>query len=144
MTSVIICGDRRHTPFTPAHLEWLTVLRERLAIDEVIEGGAQYWDQDRQCWLGADYHARAWAKGCGIDARTFWANWERHGKAAGPLRNEQMCAYLVERRLWQKKHVSVIAFNGGGGTSDMVRRATQEGIQVYAWHIYEATQYGRI
>lgn len=50
------------------------------------------------------------------------ANWDRDGKAAGPIRNQQM---LVEG-----KPDLVIAFPGGRGTADMVRRAKAAGVEV--------------
>jgi hypothetical protein len=137
MTSVIICGGRRHERFTQAQLEWLIILKERLAITEVVEGGAQQWDGDAQAWLGADYHARLWAKNNGIDVRTFWANWDKHGKAAGPIRNGAMKDYLLYRQAQGGQSIAVIAFNGERGTGDMIQQATDAGIQVYAWHVYE-------
>jgi len=52
----------------------------------------------------------------------FLANWRTHGKAAGPIRNQQM---LDEGR----PHL-VVAFPGGTGTADMVRRAKAAGVPV--------------
>jgi hypothetical protein len=42
------------------------------------------------------------------------ADWEKHGKAAGPLRNEEMLIDYKPKR--------VIAFPGGKGTADMKHR----------------------
>lgn len=50
------------------------------------------------------------------------ANWDRDGKAAGPIRNQQM--------LDEGKPDLVIAFPGGKGTADMVRRAKLAGVEV--------------
>ena len=46
----------------------------------VIEGGAK----------GADAHAGSWAKTNGVKHEQYPANWGKHGKAAGPIRNKQM------------------------------------------------------
>ena len=46
--------------------------------------------------------------------------WEKHGKAAGPIRNQFM--------LEQEKPDLVIAFDGGRGTADMMRRSRRAGV----------------
>lgn len=71
----------------------------------MIEGGAN----------GADHFAKAWAEERGIPFRTFHANWRMYGRAAGAIRNAQMLA--------EGKPDLVVAFPGGPGTADMVRRA---------------------
>lgn len=50
---------------------------------EIVSGGAK----------GADRLGEEWAKLNGIPVRIFEANWERHGHAAGPIRNEEMAVY---------------------------------------------------
>src|SRR5690606_11824331 len=42
------------------------------------------------------------------------ADWQRHGRAAGPIRNQQMVDSGADL---------VIAFPGGRGTADLIRRA---------------------
>jgi hypothetical protein len=50
-------------------------------------------------------------------------DWKTHGKAGGPIRNQMM--------LDDYKPQVVIAFPGGSGTADMVRRAhATQGIDV--------------
>jgi hypothetical protein len=51
----------------------------------IVQGGA----------AGADALAVAWAKdyaGRDVTVETFAADWDKHGKAAGPIRNTQMAA----------------------------------------------------
>lgn len=98
----------------------------------IIEGGAR----------GADAIAVEWAKFTGVEYEQYLADWATHGKAAGPIRNQQM--------LDEGKPDVVIAFKDGfqrdidppagreiphifakGGTEDMVRRAKTAGIPVY-------------
>lgn len=74
------------------------------------------------CRTGADAHADEWARRCGLSVLRFPADWDRYGRAAGPVRNAQM---LVEG-----KPDLVLAFPGGRGTADMVRRAREAGVRV--------------
>lgn len=78
----------------------------------IIEGGAK----------GVDHVAFQWAIHRGYRGMTFYADWKKHGKAAGPIRNQQM--------IEQGKPDKVIAFPGGKGTEDMKRRARKAGIEV--------------
>lgn len=52
----------------------------------------------------------------------FPADWDRYGKRAGPIRNQQM--------LDEGKPDLVLAFPGGSGTLDMVTRARKAGVTV--------------
>ena len=65
--------------------------------------------------LGADQMAAAWANRHAIEVCAVPADWQAHGRAAGPIRNEEMLTKQRPRR--------VIAFPGGRGTADMVERA---------------------
>lgn len=57
----------------------------------------------------------------GFWVEDFPADWERNGRAAGPIRNRQML---------DGKPDLVIAFPGGKGTADMVAEAKRRGIAV--------------
>ncbi|MGN6147079.1 DUF2493 domain-containing protein [Rhizobium sp.] len=78
----------------------------------IIVGGA----------TGADTLAEEWADVWGVRKRVFMADWKKHGKAAGPIRNQKM--------LEDGKPDIVLAFGGGRGTADMIRRAQAAGIPV--------------
>ena len=71
---------------------------------------------------GADWMANSWAREYDIGVRAFPADWKRHGKAAGPMRNKQM--------LDEGMPDLVVAFPGGRGTADMVRQARAAGVRV--------------
>lgn len=71
---------------------------------------------------GADTLAERWAEVFGARKRVFPADWAAHGKAAGPIRNQQM--------LDVGRPDIVVAFPGGRGTADMVRRAKAAGVKV--------------
>jgi hypothetical protein len=51
------------------------------------------------------------------------AKWNQHGKAAGPIRNQRMLDVHPGIEL-------VVAFPGGSGTRDMVKRARHKGLEV--------------
>lgn len=107
----IICGGRG---FDDA--QQMNEVLKNEGVSFVIEGGAS----------GADALAWRWARkhlGKGSDhAMQFQARWDLHGRAAGPIRNQAM--------LDQGKPQVVIAFDGGRGTADMIRRAKRAGVPV--------------
>jgi len=79
----------------------------------LIHGGAS----------GADTLAGMWAKEWGLTVLVYLADWAKHGPKAGPIRNQDM--------LERGKPDLVIAFPGGRGTADMVRRAKAAGVPVH-------------
>lgn len=78
----------------------------------LIHGGAR----------GADTLAEDWAVVNWCTVEEYKADWKTHGKRAGPIRNRQM--------LDEGKPDIVVAFPGGKGTADMVRRAQKANIEV--------------
>jgi len=109
MTRVLVCGGR---DFHDAALVERTLNDIDPPISCIIEGGA----------AGADYLGRTWAKLRQRGVETYEAMWARDGKAAGPIRNQAM--------LINGKPDLVVAFPGGRGTADMVRRARAAGVEV--------------
>jgi hypothetical protein len=75
----------------------------------LIHGGAS----------GADRMAGEWAASRCIPVEAYPADWQKYGRAAGPIRNQRMI---------DRKPDMVVAFPGGRGTADMVRRVRQTGI----------------
>lgn len=74
------------------------------------------------CATGADVYADRWALEHGVYCVRFPADWERHGRSAGPRRNQRM--------LEEGRPDLVLAFEGGRGTADMVNRAKRAGVPV--------------
>lgn len=107
----IIAGGRAYS-LTEADRAWLDRIRERLPITVVLSGAARGADTD-----GAD-----WATSRGIPVETYPADWDRHGRAAGPLRNQEM----VDRA------DALVPFPGTSGTADVTRRAHAAGLLVVA------------
>lgn len=108
MTRVLVCGGRDYDDRD--HI-WNTLT----AIPDVtciIHG----------CATGADSEAMIVAEALGIKHAPFRADWQKYGRAAGPIRNRRM--------ITEGKPDLVVAFPGGRGTADMVRRARVAGIPV--------------
>lgn len=110
---VLVCGGRDYTDSDRIWSELDRVMREAPhdALT-IIEGGAR----------GTDQIAVAWCLDRSVPYDHFPANWAQEGKAAGPIRNQRM--------LEKGRPDLVLAFPGGRGTADMVRRATAAGVPV--------------
>lgn len=108
---LLVCGGR---DFRDTKLAYrvLDRLNRAHGIDVVIEGDAR----------GADRIAGYWARRNRIDNIKFRADWDTHGLAAGTIRNGQMLA--------EGKPDMVLAFPGGRGTADMIRRARAAGVPI--------------
>lgn len=110
---VLVCGGR---DFSDSSTVWgeLDTLRRSVPHDTmaVIQGGAS----------GADQIAREWCSARHVPYDNFAADWNTHGKAAGPIRNQRMIDV--------GKPDLVLAFAGGRGTADMVRRARAASVPV--------------
>lgn len=113
MTSfrVLVCGGRDYRNWEQLY-HVLSYLAVEYGFTEVIHGAAR----------GADTMADQWASMTGLPARAFPANWALYRNAAGAKRNQQM--------LDEGKPDLVVAFPGGDGTADMVRRARAANIRV--------------
>lgn len=109
---VLVCGGRDYKDIETANFV-LDALHKEHKFTLLIQGGAK----------GADLFARAWARSRGVKFETEDANWEKHGNAAGPIRNELMLTMYSPNL--------VVAFPGGPGTEDMVRKSKAHGVDVY-------------
>lgn len=72
---------------------------------------------------GADRWGERWAKSRGVPFKPYPADWDRYGKAAGPIRNSLMLA--------EGQPDGVTAFPGHEGTADMVAKARRAGLPVW-------------
>jgi hypothetical protein len=114
MMRVLVCGGRNYSNYLSFAREMRYFDQQHGPFDTVIHGGAK----------GADWMAHLWANSP-MGARkevVFPADWDVHGRAAGPIRNRQM--------IEEGRPDLVIAFPGGRGTADMVRQAKAAGIPV--------------
>lgn len=118
--TILVCGGRDYADDEMIDL----VLRQFYWADggTIVQGGAKTVDPQTGETLGADYLAWCWALDHGVKTKTYLAKWRELGRAAGPIRNQQM--------LDEGKPDLVVAFPGGRGTADMVRRARAAGVPV--------------
>lgn len=100
MKRVLVTGGRNYADANRVTRE-LDLLHNHFGIAVVIHGAA----------LGADRLAARWANLRDVPEIACPADWPKHGRAAGPIRNAAM-----------------LAFPGGRGTEDMCRRALAAGI----------------
>ena len=71
----------------------------------IVSGGA----------AGADKLAERWAKDNGVPLKVFYPSWKRYGKAAGPIRNQEIvdnCDFVIA--FWDGK---------SRGTMDTLKKA---------------------
>lgn len=129
---LIVCGGRS---FADKDFVWNTLRRVhgKRRIDLLIEGG-QAMRHPEKGVIGADSLAWGWAVAWGVPVQTFHADWKGLGKAAGPIRNQQM--------LDEGQANGCLAFPGGDGTLDMLGRAHKAGITIMTpgWNWSPATR----
>lgn len=113
---VAVTGGRH---YNDAATLWF-VLDKLIGVRVLMEGAS---DDVTGPYVGADYWAHQWALARGIETIRFHANWKAYGRAAGPLRNRQMCD--------SGNPGLVVAFPGGRGTANMIALASARGIPVY-------------
>lgn len=84
--------------------------------DEIVSGTAK----------GADTLGERYAKEYDVPLHKFPAEWDKYGRAAGPIRNKQMAVY-------SEKLVAFLALEGSKGTKNMIETALRMGLEV---HVY--------
>lgn len=115
---IIVCGSRNYT----ATARVRAVLAEYLLDDPtIVHGNCGKWDWEARQWVGADRIADEVAIDLGLDTEAHPADWDKYGRAAGPIRNRYMGALGAEL---------CIAFGDGRGTQHMVDTAERRGIPV--------------
>lgn len=72
---------------------------------------------------GVDAMARKSGEALGWSVEVFNADWDEHGRAAGPIRNKRM--------IEEGRPDICIAFPGGRGTQNCMEQAEQAGIPVH-------------
>lgn len=80
---VIVAGSRDGVNQSYVHAVLTEALSEVIPELEIVSGTAR----------GADTYGEAWAYAANVDVTQFPADWEKHGKRAGFLRNAEMARY---------------------------------------------------
>lgn len=111
---VLVCGGRNFHDVDVVFSALDAVLKScKHDCMTIIQGGA----------TGADQLARSWCSYRSVPYDNYPAEWKKHGgKVAGPIRNQRM--------IDEGKPDIVLAFPGGRGTADMMRRARVAKIKV--------------
>jgi len=91
----------------------------------LLQGGAK----------GADFLCKAWAKYNDMDHEEEPADWNAHGRKAGPLRNQKM----LDRGL-----DFLVAFPGDDGTKDMISICHRAGKYIWRPHLAQEFRYRRM
>jgi hypothetical protein len=104
---IIVTGGRHYRNFNK-----VTKVLDELKPTLIIQGGA----------TGADSLALTYAIDRKIESKTYPADWTKHGRAAGPIRNREM--------LQENLDATVVAFEGGNGTRNCIKTAQLLGMQV--------------
>jgi hypothetical protein len=111
---ILFCGDRNWSNY-----KVICDVMADLEPDLVIEGEAK----------GADLLASDAAEYFGIPVLRFPANWDKYGRAAGPIRNTRM--------LKEGMPDLVVAFHddiqNSKGTLNMVNQALKQGLKVMVY-----------
>lgn len=100
---VLVCGGRDYNDAAEV-FACLDRLHRENPITCIIHGDA----------FGCDRLAGYWGQDNDIEVKACPADWAKHGRAAGPIRNREMLLLYPD---------VVIAFPGGRGTADMIRQA---------------------
>lgn len=109
---VLVCGGRDYEDRATI-FDALDKIHKHRGIVMVISGMAR----------GADSIAVEWARSRDVPRMEFRADWDRYGKRAGYLRNQQMLA--------EGKPDVVVAFPGGRGTAMMIEISKKAGVPVW-------------
>lgn len=114
----VVTGGRDYDPTRGELIRFIDLL-ERLGVTTLRHG----------CARGVDTAASIEVHQAlpGVTVEPWPANWKKHGKAAGPLRNKEM---LVPRDL--PRADVLVVFPGGRGTANCVEQARKAGgIKIY-------------
>lgn len=69
-----------------------TCIGHAYPIPVIVHGGQRTKDPETGEWFGADWLAGCIARGWGFGEERHPADWDRHGRRAGPVRNAAMVA----------------------------------------------------
>lgn len=107
---VIIAGGRDYHDYEVLKQ---AVAESQLAITTVVSGGAK----------GVDAMGERYAEEMNLQLNIYAADWETHGRAAGPIRNRKMA---------ENAEALIALWDGESrGTKNMIETATKKGLIVY-------------
>lgn len=104
-----------------------TITDYRLVEDAVKESGFEITTVISGAARGVDWLGEKWALERDIPVEFFPADWNKYGKKAGYLRNEQMA---------RVGEALVAITTGSPGTAHMIKLATENGLKVYVKNVH--------
>lgn len=108
--NVVVFGSRTIDKQSTVDQE---ILKAPCTPTEIVSGGAD----------GVDSCAKQFAEENDLPYTEFEADWDEHGKSAGPIRNAQMAEYA---------DAGIAVWDGqSSGTRDMIEKLLDEGKSVY-------------
>ena len=116
---VIVAGGGRDLLWLPAQIAAVLLARTSgQLVHGLLHGGARGADRT----IGRAAHQLGWP------VEVLPADWRRHGRAAGPIRNRELLELAISRAedlssAAAPVSVLVVAFPGGAGTASLVREA---------------------
>lgn len=114
---LIIAGSRTMN-MTAGHIDMLVRYLKIDNITEIVSGCAAGIDQ-----AAIQYHYLVYPHNPECTLKRFPANWDEHGKAAGPIRNKEMAKYADTLLLiWDGK---------SKGSANMKKEMTKLGKPIY-------------
>ena len=120
MKKIIIAGSRKFHQYDvveTAVSDYLTQNKIDISDVEIVSGHAD----------GIDDLGERFAKLHNCPIKIFPANWDKYGRAAGPIRNEQMAKYGdILIAFWDFR---------SKGTASMISLARKHNLQVHIVHI---------
>ncbi len=128
---ILVCGGRDYQDRARVFAELQVLNATRGPIHGLVHGAARGADRLAAEWMAESikaYHRFCdqnpmIRRQCQLWSCGYPAMWEIHGRSAGPKRNQYMLDQNPGIEL-------VVAFPGGSGTADMVRRARAKEIEV--------------
>ena len=110
---VIVAGGRKLSVTDSAVAVVIALLREVHAT-EVVSGGAP----------GGDQIGEIAGRRLDLPVKVFEADWRKHGRSAGPIRNQEMATYA-------SPNGACVLLPGKDGTDDMERKARDHGLAIF-------------
>ena len=104
---ILVTGGRAFEDY-----DGLSEALDQYKIDIIVHGGAK----------GADSLAERYCQENGIKSVVYEAEWDVHGRAAGPIRNQKM--------LESERPDLIIACPGGAGTHNCISGAMRLGLPI--------------
>lgn len=118
----IIAGTRTITDYSKLEL---AIQDSGFSITTVLCGGSR----------GVDALGEQYALANDIPIEYYYANWDAHGNAAGPIRNTEMA---------NNAEALILVWDGvSRGSSDMLQKATTKGLKIFTYIIKQEEPHER-